>query len=264
MPTTWEEHAVKQREMESLVKRLAQMDKERDAIRAQIADLSLLCADPPWGSEKEAEWRASQQDKVDRRAARRSVERAYGRLVPPGPWDTDLDSHIHEGVITKDLGDGYIGQVRLNRDLGWNGYITVPKGHRHWGKSYDDLGRFTYSAAAADRDIEGGGWTFGYCHDGEGGDTVPRSWRCYEARNYWNGESRNGRCIDLATFQPVSYLTSEDVLKELEGVKRSLMTDEERDALDAREAEEAAAVEVATKVLIAALEAKWAAEEAAE
>lgn len=242
-PATYEERRPFLQQRDELVAQLRQLDKERDALRARIADASLLCAELPWGlhgdEERKAEWRAAQLKKVENRAARRAWERTWARVVPPGEWDADLDKHWAEQCQTFDLGDGYTGQICRNMDYGWNAYIVVPAGHHLWGKSYESVGcGFTYSAIYHDN----GGWMFGYCHDAEGGDTVPgRHYRFYSESAHWNGEDLVGRRFDLRTMQVVPFLTAEAVKKELLDVKKRLMPAVERAALVAREAAEEAA-----------------------
>lgn len=264
---TWQERFEQKKQRDALIDQLRALDKHRDTLRASIADAAFLCAEPPWGTlgtEKEALWVAQQQEKVDRRAARRAWEASWAGVVPPGEWDADIDKHFETQSITFDLGDGYMGQIRRNRDYGWNAYIVLPKGHALHGKSYEELGRFSYSAP-----IEDDRWMFGYCHDREGGDTVPKHhYRRYYADDGWNGDARNGRKISLATFQPIPFLTAEDVQAELVRVKKSLMPEAERTALEAQEAAAAAEAErkrrAEVDAMLADLDKKEKARKAAE
>lgn len=222
------------------------MDRQRNALLCQLADFDLANAKEPdygWGAAPEvraeiiAKWRAAQDEKVARRAARRAWERETGRQIRPGPWDEDLDLYHGETAVHEwDLGDGYTGKVvRGGWLLGWNGYITVPEGHWAAGKSYDELGRgLTYAE----------GSTFGFDHNGES-DVTPLQSADYEAHSHYSGKSRYARKVYLPSFEEVGYLGRAQVMKEVEQLKRSLMPEEELAALEAQE--EAAAAEVERK-----------------
>jgi hypothetical protein len=244
----------------ALVDQLRELDRQRDALRAAIADASILCAEPSYYSTEEykAAHTAALQARADRRAARRAWERERFGVIPPGPWDEDLDKHLG-GPIEWDLGDGYSGRLIRNRDGGWNYYITVPAGHALWGKDYEHMDlpcRFTF--AGPRRAEDGGGWTFGHCHDAEAGATVPRRrWNAYGESDFWNGDDRNGRQIDLATFQPVGFMTAEKVQEQVMRIKKCMMPADLLAAQEAREAAAAAAAREAREAEWAALEAKY-------
>jgi hypothetical protein len=216
---TWQERFEQKKQRDALIDQLRALDTQRDALRAAIADASLLCAEKPWGirsDEEEAAWFAEQQEKVDRRAVRRAAEAPWAGVIPPGPWDADLDKHLR-GPVVWDLGDGYTGRLFRNMDGGWNYYITVPAGNSLWGKSCDDDALpcyFTYSAEEDD-----GGWTFGNCHDEDGGDVVPKiHYRKYRADNYFSGEPIN-RLVSLPNFEEVPFLTAEKVQEQVWRIK---------------------------------------------
>ncbi len=260
---TWQKRMEQEKLRDSLMDQLRALDAQRDALRAAIADADLLCAKPPWGitgTEKESIWVAEQQAKVDRRAARRVWEKARYGTIPPGPWDEDLDKH-QGNVIAWDLGDGYSGRLNRNGNAGWNYYITVPAGHALWGKDYEDPEvpcRFTYSAE------EGcGGWTFGHCHDAEGGDVVPKHhYRVYRADEHYSGEPR-GRLISLPSLAPVPFLTAEAVQEEVARIKKRLMPPDLLAAQEAREAAAAAAGQAEREAEFEALMARLRAEQEA-
>ena len=238
------------------------MDRQRDALLCQLADFDLANAKEPnwgWGSPPEvrakflADWRAEQDQKVARRAARRAWELKTGRQIRPGPWDEDLD--LYHGATAEhewDLGDGYTGKVvRGGWQLGWNGYITVPEGHWAAGKSYEEVGfGLTYSE---DR-------TFGFDHNGES-DVTPLQLADYEPQNHYSGKSRYAPKVYLHNFQEVGYLGRAEVMKEVEQLKRDLLPAEEWAALKAREEAEAAEAEKKRKAEYDALMARLAAEE---
>jgi len=66
--------------------------------------------------------------KAKRLSRRRAEGEHLGVLIPYGPWDEDLDNY-HDDKYTFDLGDGYTGEMRRNRNWSWNGYVTLPTGH---------------------------------------------------------------------------------------------------------------------------------------
>jgi len=66
--------------------------------------------------------------KAKRLSRRRAEGEHLGVLIPYGPWDEDLDNY-HDDKYTFDLGDGYTGMMRRNRNWSWNGYVTLPRGH---------------------------------------------------------------------------------------------------------------------------------------
>jgi len=91
-------------------------------------------------------------------------------LIQERPWEhePDREEWVHE--LT-----GYKCTVWRHPTLGsLNGYVAIPKGHRVWGKGYDDVdvevhGGLTY----ADEDKETGEWVFGFdC--AHGGDFSPK------------------------------------------------------------------------------------------
>jgi hypothetical protein len=223
----WAGQSAKRATVRALEDQLRALDKQRDVLRAALADTTLEMSEPPWGMtpERQTEWLAGLEARIARRAERRAWERDWCGLIQPGPWDADLDKHLGN-TITWDLGDGYTGQLYRNRDGGWNYYITVPAGHALWGKSDEDRGLpcyFTYAARSEARGVAGGGWTFGGCHDGEGGAVVPKShYRTYRADNHFSGESVR-RQIYLPSFETVPFLTAEKVQEEVMGIKKKLM-----------------------------------------
>ena len=90
-------------------------------------------------------------------------------LIQERPWEhePDREEWVHE--LT-----GYKCTVWRHPTLGHLcGYVAIPKGHRVWGKGYDDVdvevhGGLTY----ADEDKETGEWVFGFdCS--HGGDLSP-------------------------------------------------------------------------------------------
>jgi hypothetical protein len=261
----YEQSAAKRAEIRAMEEQLRALDKQRDALRAALADATLAapefpywCLDTP---EEKAVWLKALEARVARRAERRAWERQWCGLIQPGPWDEDLDKHMGE-TITWDLGDGYTGQLYRNVDGGWNYYITVPAGHKLWGKSYEDRELpcyFTYSANAHCRGVAGGGWTFGGCHDGESGDVVPKThYRIYRGDTHFSGE-RPQRLIYLPSLESVPFLTAEKVQEQVAAIKKKLMPADLLAAQEAREAAERAAAEAKWEADYQALMARLAA-----
>jgi len=52
-----------------------------------------------------------------------------GIIVPPGEWDSDLDIYYEKEYLVHIPLKGYIGKIKRNIMLSWNGYVTVPEGH---------------------------------------------------------------------------------------------------------------------------------------
>jgi hypothetical protein len=90
-------------------------------------------------------------------------------LIQERPWEHEPDNEEWVHDLT-----GYKCTVWRHPTLGHLcGYVVIPKGHRVWGKGYDDVdvdvhGGLTY----ADEDKETGEWVFGFdCS--HGGDLSP-------------------------------------------------------------------------------------------
>jgi hypothetical protein len=249
MEAYFERRREKLREAKALEEQLRALDKQRDVLRAALADATLETPEFPYCSigtpDKEAVWLTALEARIARRAERRAWERGWCGLIQPGPWDEDLDKHMGE-TITWDLGDGYTGQLYRNRDGGWNYYITVPAGHALWGKSYEDRDLpcyFTYSSPARARGVAGDGWTFGGCHDGESGSVVPKDhYRTYHKDNHFSGKSMC-RQIYLPSLEQVPFLTAEKVQEQVAAIKKKLMPPDLLAAQEAREAAERVAAE---------------------
>jgi hypothetical protein len=120
-----------------------------------------------------------------KRATRRIREREIGIVIPPGPWDEDLDNYP-ERSYEFDLGDGFTGKISRSMFMTWNGYVIVPEGHWSVGRnytehddrpnsSYADLAHITYHN---DRTIG-----FDHCHsyDAKPLDPLPN----LNKQNYW-------------------------------------------------------------------------------
>lgn len=118
--------------------RLCLVNIERANLLATLAD------------ERLAEDRSDRgEERLALRKARRAFEAHLQHLVPPGPWDNDLDMYPPGKEYTFDLGDGYEGMVRRSGEsLSWNVYVRIPKDHPMVGKDYNDLydliGNLTY------------------------------------------------------------------------------------------------------------------------
>ena len=103
-----------------LEKQIAALLREVNGYRAMLADADM----------KESIFSPATPEQIAKRAYRRKIERSRKVIVPPGPWDEDLDNHP-ELEYQFDLGDGYTGRIARSMDMTWNGYVTVPN-EDHW------------------------------------------------------------------------------------------------------------------------------------
>jgi hypothetical protein len=120
-------------DMSLLKRRLAELDKERDKVRAELLDMALYEELSKPTSEY---YHENLEIKIQKRRVRRAKELAMlGTYVRPGVWDVDLDTYPEDRYETE-VGDGY--KIRLNRarDLTWNGYVILPDDHPAIGKPY--------------------------------------------------------------------------------------------------------------------------------
>jgi hypothetical protein len=210
--------------MKALQERLRALDKERDALRCELADLQLLVGEDTTfsilGTDKEPAWVAYSQKKVDRRASRRAWEmETLGTHIAPGPWDEDLDLYHGAYEHSWDLSDGYTGCVKRTYMGTWNGYITVPEGH--------------WAAEVNEEEVkEAVSWRIDRCGDGtrmfgfdhmDVTDVKPLSHYCYDKYDDFGGKRQVARAIYLPSFEQVGYLKREDVMKEVEGLKKRFM-----------------------------------------
>jgi hypothetical protein len=76
---------------------------------------------------------------MEKRKARREIEKYHDIVIPYGVWDYDLDEYPPGRVYQFYMGDGYIGRLRRNISWSWNGYVVLPNGHHVIGMSYDDV-----------------------------------------------------------------------------------------------------------------------------
>lgn len=97
--------------MAYIIKALEAADEQRNLLRIELADYELRQTDPA---------AAVKRDK------RRKQQMKAGIIIPPGPWDSDLDNYPDQ-KYTFDLGDGYTGILERNACRGWNGFIFVPR-----------------------------------------------------------------------------------------------------------------------------------------
>lgn len=223
-PSTWQErHDIEWGSMRRLQEQLRALDKQRDALRVQLADMSLLVGrDRPFGilgTEQEAAWLAREQEKVNRRASRRAWEMAtLGYHFAPGPWDEDLDQyHGAEATHTWNLGDGYTGRVQRNYEGTWNGYVILPASHWACGRDYDEV-----AGAVGWNLTYGEGQTFGYDHMNMH-DVKPRTDLAYNHADDFGGKRQITRAIRLPSFAPIDYLSRDDVKAEVAKLKAKFM-----------------------------------------
>jgi hypothetical protein len=140
-------------EFKRLETELCAMDRQRDHLRAQMADAALrvdlaeVDRNLPWGlkpeerAEVKAEREAAIRARIEVRARRRANEmRIFGSYTRPGTWDADLDKY-QEPRYEEAVGEYRIRLVRA-RDLTWNGYVLLPAGHCAANKHYDFFGGY--------------------------------------------------------------------------------------------------------------------------
>ena len=96
--------------------------REVNRLRVEIADNDLKTRTP---------------EQIEKREARRFKERKLGIVVPPGPWDEDLDNYPEQSYEF-DLGEGFTGKISRSMFMTWNGYVIVPEGHWSIGHNYTE------------------------------------------------------------------------------------------------------------------------------
>jgi hypothetical protein len=138
----------------ALMERLREADRQRDHLRAQLADAAMVAEleqvdrNLPWGltgekrAEVKAEREAAIQERIAKRATRRANEmRIFGSYTRPGTWDADLDNY-QEPRYEEDVEGGYRIRLVRARDLTWNAYVVLPEFHPAAGRHYDFFGGY--------------------------------------------------------------------------------------------------------------------------
>jgi hypothetical protein len=120
-----------------LAEELAALDAKRDLLRAQLADEDLL-AKTKTARHHEEQWERLAEYR--KRQKRRAAEKEAGIVVPPSPWDGDLDEHPPGTTREYELADGYKVRLLRNRFCTWNAYVTLPEGHPFANKEYNFFG----------------------------------------------------------------------------------------------------------------------------
>jgi hypothetical protein len=164
----------------ALMERLREADRQRDHLRAQLADAAMVAEleqvdrNLPWGltGEKRAEVKAEREAAIRKRIAVRAERRAkemriFGSYTRPGTWDADLDTY-QEPRYEDELEGGYRIRLVRARDLTWNAYVILPAGHCAAGRHYDFFGGYetpqglslppqnlTYNAVEEERGVFG-------------------------------------------------------------------------------------------------------------
>lgn len=188
-------------EYTAIEKQLREMDRQRNHLRAQMADVALRAnltqGDREfWLSpETRAERKAALEARIAKRAARRATEmKRYGCYTPPGPWDDDLDNY-QEISVEEDVEGGY--KIRITRvyDLTFNAYVIIPAEHPVVGRDYDFFHdgaipsspvTLTYGGRLDAKD----GRTYGFYHNSTSplGDSRAQ----YDPYNYFNTDKTGG------------------------------------------------------------------------
>jgi hypothetical protein len=138
----------------ALMDRLYEADRQRDHLRAQLADAALQAElkgverELPWGltaenrAEVKAKREAAIQERIAKRVNRRANEmRIFGSYTRPGTWDADLDNYP-EPRYEEAVEGGYKIRLVRARDLTWNAYVVLPEFHPAAGRHYDFFGGY--------------------------------------------------------------------------------------------------------------------------
>ena len=130
----------------ALMKQLREMDRQRDHLRAQMADMAMRAEMEELSKNTPTFWlhpairharMTEMAEKISKRAQRRAKEmERFGSYVRPGTWDADLDEY-QEPKYEREVGDDYKVRLVRARDLTWNAYVILPEGHPAIGKHYD-------------------------------------------------------------------------------------------------------------------------------
>jgi hypothetical protein len=141
----------------ALMQQLREMDRQRDHLRAQLADEAMRVEMEEISKNTSSFWlhpsvrearMAALAEKIGKRKARRAKEmERFGSYVRPGTWDADLDEY-QEPQYQEEVGDGYSIHLVRAHDLTWNGYVFLCDGHPAIGKHYD-----FFSGYEAPRDL---------------------------------------------------------------------------------------------------------------
>ena len=187
----------------ALRNRMRDLDRERDHVRAQMADAALRAelayVDREfWHTpEQRAAKKAALEERLAKRTSRRAKEMTnFGSYTRPGSWDDDLDNY-QEPEYEETVGDysestgralagtaggGYRIRLVRARDLTYNAYVMLPDGHCAIGKSYDEVNEArppVYLSYAA-------GNTFGFYFERA---IKPRGdCESYDAHNFYSAE----------------------------------------------------------------------------
>jgi hypothetical protein len=230
----------------ALMEDLRETDRQRDHLRAQLADAALhvelkeVDRGLPWGftlerrAEIKAEREAAVQERIAKRVNRRANEmRLFGSYIRPGTWDADLDNYP-EPRYEEPLDDGYTIRLTRARDLTWNGYVILPAGHVASHRHYDFFGHasptdlpqppweLTHSATEGERS------TFGFYLTGI---VKPRDDGDYTAHNFYSVE-KTGRSsvVDNGSVH-VDYAKMRSFCVELVDYFKSLASNKEQAAI---------------------------------
>lgn len=133
-------------EFKRIENQLREMDRQRDHLRAQMADVALRAELEEVSKNTSTFWlhpsvrearMATLTEKLRKREARRANEmRLFGHYVRPGTWDADLDDY-QEPKYEEEVSEDYKIRLVRARDLTWNAYVILPAGHCAIGKHYD-------------------------------------------------------------------------------------------------------------------------------
>jgi hypothetical protein len=187
-------------EYTAIEKQLRALDRQRDHMRAQMADVAMR-ADLAqvnrefWvAPEVRAERKAALEARIAKRTARRAAEmERSGCYVPPGPWDEDLDNH-QEHTVEEEVEGGYKIRIVRTRDLTFNAYAIIPSDHPMVSRDYDsfhdgDIPAPPVPLTYGGRNVEEGRvYGFYYNSTSPLGNTYGR----YDSFNYFNTDKTGG------------------------------------------------------------------------
>lgn len=181
---------------------LEPLDREKEILELRLEEIKALTMDSLLEKEGGLAWM--------QRKERREIERFYGQITFPGPWDEDLDMYHELRDYPIELPDtlkakGYVASS--HRDVNtwtWNGYIKLPENHpiltllHTKGLDYWDVYRPS--------DLPSPPIKTNYCHNGEFGwvhsqcSPLKPNGQREIIENYvdFNGVSK--KCLEMALY----------------------------------------------------------------
>ena len=177
---------------------LARAKISRDNALAAVADAEMRLAAAAVGATEET------RQAYQRRLSRRRAERTAGiqHVIPPGPWDADLDAYHKNGSYEVALEGGYKATLQRGwMTWSWNGYLTLHEGHCCHGVDYlafDCYGHLGHIGGGPPVNL-----TFGRPSEGVFGFDHGNTWDGWPYRAWFTGNEREesnggGEYMDFA------------------------------------------------------------------